>query len=218
MHERTFRIRNKGLRAGCFTLFSLHLQMRDSNQHLKALKSPTCQNLCPSKLLSCKADQYLSLRRARLSFHKRSQVVGLRQRLDSLVWTWDPPVDPGVVISSESYCEPSKANAVDQVTVREGLVLAPKARGRCKRSGMPIERKQLGTLHKNGLDDDTVVPQECQIGELEVVDSAVERKSGVKTNAFYSSSANSPTERQQATREANMCRTSLTTQKQHIHE
>lgn len=75
-------------------------------------------------------------------------------------------MDPGVVISSESYCEPSKADAVDQVTEREGLMLAPKARGRCKGSGMLTEGKKLETLHNNGLDD-MMVPQECRVRHVD---------------------------------------------------
>lgn len=50
--------------------------------------------------------------------------------------------------------------------MREGLVLAPKARGRCKGSGIPSERKQLRPLHKMGLDD-MVVSQECQMSNVD---------------------------------------------------
>jgi len=69
------------------------------------------------------------------------EVSGRRAKTNAGFFSLDTLVDPSVIISSMSYCEPSKADAVDQVTVREGLVLAPKAQGRCKGSGMLTERK-----------------------------------------------------------------------------
>jgi hypothetical protein len=68
-------------------------------------------------------------------------------RLDKF-WSFESRLrtERPALTSTDGRCEPSKADAVDQVTVREGLMLIREARGSCEGPGMLTEGKKLSEV------------------------------------------------------------------------